>query len=119
MLLLLHQGLFRAGILITLIVAGWGLISYLRRQPVSGGYRSTLIMTELVFVLQALVGVALLLSGARLRDSLHVLYGIVLILVLPIAASYTAGRQRRREPLIFGLAGLFMVGLALRALMTS
>jgi len=119
LLRLVHQGLFRAGLLITLIVAGWGLLTYLRKQPITGGYRSTLVMTELVFVLQALVGIALVLTGTRLRDGLHVLYGVVLVLALPIAASYTAGRERRREPLVFGLVGVFMLGLTIRALMTS
>ncbi len=119
MLRTLHQGLFRAGLLITVIVAGWGLLAYFRKQPASGGYRSTLVMTELLFVLQGLVGLALLLTGARLRDGLHVLYGVVLVLVLPIAASYTAGHERRREPLVFGLVGVFMLGLTIRALMTS
>ena len=56
-LLTLHQGLFRAGVLIPLVIAGWGLITWVRKQPASGGYRSTLVLTEALFVLQAVVGV--------------------------------------------------------------
>ncbi len=102
-----------------LIVAGWGLVTYLRRQPAGGGYRSTLVMTELLFILQGLVGAGLVVGGARLRDGLHVLYGVLLVLALPIAAGYASGQGRRREPLVFGLVGIFMFGLAIRALMTS
>lgn len=119
LLLTLHQGLFRAGVLITLIVAGWGLTTWLRKQPASGGYRSTLVMTELLFILQAVVGVGLYLGGPRPRDTLHLLYGVLLIITLPIAASYTSGQKKRQEALVFGIAGLFMTGLAIRAWMTA
>jgi len=119
LLLTLHQGLFRAGVLITLIVAAWGMWAWLRKQPASGGYRSTLVMTELLFVLQALVGIGLYLGGRRPHDTLHLLYGVLLIVTLPIATSYTSGHDKRREPLVFGIAGLFMTGLAIRALTTA
>ena len=118
-LLTLHQGLFRAGVLITLIVAGWGLWTWLRKQPAGGGYRSTLVMTEVLFVLQALVGIGLYTSGRRPHDSLHLLYGVLLIITLPVATSYTSSHDKRREPLVFGVAGLFMTGLAIRALTTA
>ncbi len=118
-LLTLHQGLFRAGVLITLVVAGWGLLTWFRKQPASGGYRSTLVLTEVLFVLQALVGIGLYLGGRRPHDTLHLLYGVLLIVTLPIAASYTSTHDKRREALVFGIAGLFMTGLAIRALTTA
>jgi len=77
------------------------------------------VLTELLFVVQALVGIGLVLSGRSVRDPLHVLYGVLLVIALPIAASYTAGLRPRREPLIYGLVGLFMLGLTLRAWLTS
>ena len=84
-----------------------------------GGYRSTLVLAELLFIVQGLVGVGLFVTGHVLRDSLHLLYGVLLVLALPIAASYTSARERRREPLVFGIVGLFMVGLTVRAFMTG
>lgn len=119
LLLTLHQGLFRAGVLITLIVGGWGLYSWFRKQPASGGYRSSLVMTEVLFVLQALVGIGLYATGPRPHDTLHLLYGVLLVVTLPVAASYTSSHDKRREPLVFGIAGLFMTGLAIRALTTA
>lgn len=118
-LVTLHQGLFRAALLITLLVAGWGLVTWLRKRPASGGYRSTLVMTELLFILQVLVGIGLYLGGRRPHDTLHWLYGVLLIVTLPIATSYTSSHEKRREPLVFGIAGLFMTGLAIRALTTA
>ncbi len=114
-----HRLLFFWGLLITLVVAGWGLFTWLRKQPASGGYRSILVMCELLFVLQALVGLGLYVGGRPLHDTLHLLYGVLLIVTLPIAASYTSSHDKRREALVFGLAGLFMTGLAIRALTTA
>ncbi len=119
LLLTFHQGLRNAGILLTVIIAAWGLWTWLRKGSASGGYRSTLVLTEAIFVAQALVGIGLYLGGRRPHDTLHLLYGVLLIVTLPIAASYTSSHEKRREPLIFGIAGLFMTGLAIRALTTA
>ena len=119
-LIFVHQGLFRAGLLITAIIGIWGLVMYFRKQTPSGGYRSTLVLTEALFIVQALFGIGLVLGGRHPKDNLHWLYGILLVIVLPIAASYVSGRDARRsEPLVYGIAGLFMAGLAIRALTTG
>ena len=118
-LLFLHNGLFRAGLLITVIVGIWGLVMYFRKMPSSGGFRSSLVLTEVLFILQGLVGALLFASGRRPHDNLHWLYGILLVILLPIAATYTSGRDARREPLVYGIAGLFMAGLTIRALTTG
>lgn len=118
-LLFLHPGLFRAGLLITAIIGVWGLVMYLRNLPTSPGFRSSLVLTEGLFIVQGLVGVAIFLGGKHPADPLHWLYGPLLVIVLPIAASYVSGRENRREALVYGLAGLFMFGLAIRAFMTG
>jgi heme A synthase len=105
--------------LIALVVGVWGLISYFRRVPASGGYRSTLVMTEVLFILQGVLGILLFLGGQHPRDGLHTLYGVLLVIALPIAATYTSGRDPRNEPLIYGIVGLFMVGLTIRGIGTA
>ena len=102
-----------------MIIGVWGLVLYFRKAPSSGGFRSTLVLTEALFIVQGLVGIAMFLGGARPRDPLHWLYGPLLVIVLPIAASYLSGRDSRREALVYGVATLFMFGLAIRAYMTG
>ena len=60
----------------------------------------------------------LVLSGARPVDNLHFLYGASVILTLPLVMSYIVDKKFSR-PLAFGLASLFMAGLAIRAITTG
>lgn len=117
-LLFIHNGLFRAGLIITLVIGVWGVVTFVRHLTVSSSYRSTLVLTEALFVLQGLIGVGLFAGGPRPKDPLHWLYGILLVITLPIAATYPAAREERRQPLVYGIAGIFMAGLCLRAWMT-
>jgi heme A synthase len=111
--------LFRTGLVITVIIGVWGLLTYFRKQPSSGSFRATLVLTEALFIVQGLVGVLMFVNGRRPHDNLHWLYGILLVILLPIAATYVSGREARREPLVYGIAGLFMAGLTIRALTTG
>jgi heme A synthase len=111
--------LFRTGLLITIFIGIWGLYSYFRKMPSSGAFRATLVLTEVLFIVQGVVGVLMFASGRHPHDNLHWLYGVLLVIILPIAASYTSGRDPRREPLVYGIAGFFMAGLAIRALTTG
>jgi heme A synthase len=92
---------------------------YLRKLAPGGGFRATLVLTEVLFIVQGLIGVLMVLGGRQPHDGLHWLYGILLVILLPIAATYAAGRGSRRESLVYGLAGLFMAGLTVRAFTTG
>ncbi len=119
-LTLVHQRLALAGLLLTLIIGIWGLFTFFRKRPATSGYRSTLVMTEILFLAQGLLGAILYTAGTkRPHDGLHLLYGVLLVIALPIGASYTSGREPRREPLVYGLVGLFMVGLTIRGITTG
>ena len=119
LLLLLHTGLFRTGLLITAFIGAWGLVAYFRKQPSSGSFRATLVLTEALFIVQGVVGVLMFANGRRPHDNLHWLYGVLLVIVLPIAMSYVSGRDPRREPLVYGIGALFMAGLTIRAFTTG
>src|SRR5260370_30969009 len=95
-LLYVHNGLFRAGLIITGFITIWSAFLYLRKQAPSGSYRATLVLTEGLFIVQGLVGSAMYLQGARPHDQLHWLYGPLLVITLPIAASSLSGRRRPR-----------------------
>jgi heme A synthase len=119
LLLALHQVLFRAVLLIAVVLAVWAFVVFFRKGTLSPGYRSSLILAEVLFIIQGSIGLGLLITGHHLRDRLHILYGVLLVISVPVGLAYAGGRDRRREALVLGVACLFMAGVAIRALTTS
>jgi heme A synthase len=115
----LHQTVAFALAMLMLLLALWGLIAGVANRSVGGSFRSTYILSIGVFGLQAVIGLALLVSGARPRDTLHILYGIVPFLALGYAFSYSARMKPRNESLTLGVAALFTFGLIIRAYTTG
>lgn len=114
----IHELLFRVIVLYTLICAGWGILDGLRRRPTTDSYRTTLLIAEGLFIIQALVGLGLLGEGRQPAQLVHYLYGVLGVVVLPAVVGYL-GRERKRESLWLGLTALFLFGVSLRAMMTG
>ena len=114
----LHQLIARMLVLYFALVGIWGVFLGLRRQPFNSAFRGALLIGVGLGVLQAVVGVALVLNGQRPIDNLHYLYGATVILTLPLVASYLSDKKISR-PLAYGLTTLFMAGLAIRAITTG
>jgi heme A synthase len=114
----LHQSVARALVLYYAAVGIWGIFLAVRKSGISPGYRGALVIGVALGVLQALIGIVLVLGGLRPEDNLHFLYGASVILTLPLVMSYIVDKKISR-PLAFGLACLFMAGLAIRAITTG
>jgi hypothetical protein len=118
-LVTVHGALFRAAALLSLVLGLWAIVTFVRRGELSPGFRSSAVLTEVLIVVQGLVGVGLFAGGARLKDPLHFVYGLVLTIALPVAAGYSSGQSGRRQALVFGITGIVMFLLTLRAWMTA
>lgn len=114
----LHQRIAVALVLYYAAVGLWGIFLALRKAPISSGYRGALIIGVALGVIQALIGTVLVITGLRPADNLHFLYGASVIVTLPLVMSYIVDKKISR-PLAFGLASLFMAGLAIRAITTG
>ena len=114
----LHQLVARAMVLYYAIIGIWGIILAVRKAAPGPSYRGALVIGVVIGVLQAIEGVVLLVNGLRPADNLHYLYGASVIVTLPLVASYLADRKFSRA-LGYGLASLFMAGLAIRAITTG
>lgn len=97
----------------------WGLFSYIRGQTVSGSYAGSLIIGEILVIVQVAAGVGLYVFGNRTANPTHYLYGITAILVLPFAWSFFRERSQRQALLIYSLLALFIFGLAIRGITTG
>ncbi|RME45361.1 MAG: hypothetical protein D6791_10950 [Chloroflexi bacterium] len=115
----IHGRLANTAVLFTLVVGLWALFNYVRRQGISPSYWGTLVIGELLLVVQGLIGAVMFFQGGRPPRIIHFLYGVLVLLVWPGVYAYTEGRDTRREALIYGLASLFLFGLALRAIGTG
>ncbi|GAC1538421.1 MAG: hypothetical protein NVS2B7_09380 [Herpetosiphon sp.] len=119
-LTLVHARLSVTALLFTLVLGGWGLFNYARGEGIGGSYWGALVIAEALMIVEALLGATLFATGLRPgRTTIHVLYGLVLVLSIPGAFSYTRGRGGRAEQLIYAIVALFIAGVTIRARLTG
>jgi uncharacterized membrane protein len=69
-------------------------------------------------MLQVVIGVVLVASDQYVAPRFHMFYGFVAFLTVGIAYSYRRQMRGRRE-LFYGLVGLFIMGLGIRAILQA
>jgi hypothetical protein len=103
----------------TFVLGAWGVIAFLRGSSVTSSYFGAIVIGELLAVAQGLLGFILVITGHWPMDALHFLYGIVVLLMWVMVYIYTKGAMTRREMLIYGVVSFFVMGLAIRGIMTG
>ena len=76
------------------------------------------IVAEAAMMLQVVVGVTLVASDEYVAPRFHMFYGFLAFLTVGIALSYRKQMRGRRE-LFYGLVGLFIMGLGIRAILQA
>jgi hypothetical protein len=116
----IHSALATASLIFSLIIAGLGFWRYFRGRGLDASFWGALAAGELLFAAQVILGIVMLLLGLRpARVATHILYGAVIVLVLPGAYAATRGADTRREALMYAIIGLFLAGVSLRAMSTG
>ncbi len=119
-----HGRIASAMVLFAAIAGIYGLVEYFRKRPVSPSYWGVIVVGNLLAVGQGLIGLILALGGAQpARSFIHILYGIVALMWIPII-NFVNGQANKdkselRETLIVALISLFEAGIALRAITTA
>lgn len=113
----LHGLLANTIVLYLALVGLWGLWLGLRAVGPTSGFRGALVIAELAAIAQAATGLVLALS--RPLDPIHALYGVALVLAIPLAATMVRGRAPRGQSVALGIAALFTAGLAIRGITTG
>jgi hypothetical protein len=114
----LHAMIARAIVAYFAVLGLWGLVLGIRKASLGSSYRGALVIGGALGVVQALVGVVLIVMGLRPRDDLHYLYGLSVIVALPLVQQYLTGR-RVPTTLVYGLACFFIMGLGIRGITTG
>jgi len=118
----IHGRIATAMVFFAAIAGGWGVIDYFRQREVSPNYWGVIVVGNLTALAQAGVGIIMLLQGqgeALPRAPIHILYGVVLALWIPLIQFFNRNREGRQETLMCGLVSLFEAGIALRAITTA
>lgn len=96
----------------------WALAAHYREQlRIRALWRATIVAEVLIFV-QVALGVALVAAQDFDVAQFHAFYGFVAIATVGIIYSYRQQVMPHRF-LLYGLGGLFLMGLALRAMSIS
>lgn len=105
-------------VLANALVGLWALAAHRWEHLRSRWLWPATLAAEVTIFLQVVLGVLLVAGQGREVAQMHAFYGFVAIATVGIVYSY---RQQVRPHLylLYGLAGLFLMGLALRALTIS
>lgn len=114
----LHASIANALVLFYALVGLWGVGLGMLKRPLDSAYRGALVLAVVTACVQVGVGLVLLVVVGLPRDPVHLLYGMSLVITLPLVRQYLAG-QHLPPPMAYGLGCLFMAGLALRAITTG
>lgn len=115
----IHAALSNAALLFFIALSVWGYWRFFRRQPLDPSYWGALAIGVGLLLFQSGIGAYLWLVGFRPARNIHLLYGIVSIMALPMAYAYTRGRDTHAEVLIYSTTSLITVGLIFRAMATA
>ena len=76
------------------------------------------VLVELAVFVQVILGVVMV-AGQHIEVApFHMFYGFVAVIAVAILYSYRQ-QLRRRQYLLYGLGGLFLMGLGIRAVLVS
>ena len=122
----IHARVATAMVVFAAIAGVWGLVDYFRRRPISPNYWGVIVVGNLAALAQGAIGLWLAVQG-RLesipRAPVHILYGVVLALWIPLVRFvnhyFNRNQSDRVETLVCGIVSLFEAGIALRAITTA
>ncbi len=115
----LHRLIATAFSIFALVVTLLAAYRLIRRQALSGDFWGAVVIGEGLVLLQAILGLILLIGGRQPGRGIHFLYGALTVLVWPITYTYSQTQDEHRTALVWTLASAFLFGLSIRAIGTG
>lgn len=119
---LIHNQLSQTIWIFFLLLGVWGLYRAIRGQSVDGSYLGALVIGQILYVVQGVLGGVLWLNGNMAvveRPFMHVLYGSFALVFLPfVFMVWLRGDDSNRGQWVLAFTVLFLFGIALRAAST-
>jgi hypothetical protein len=114
----LHGRLATAIALYLAALGIWGLVLGAVGSGPTASFRGAIVIVEAAIVAQGALGVVAWPARGP-AQWIHVLYGLALVLALPLGATVVREGTPRRTSLTLGLAALFAAGLCVRGITTA
>ncbi len=115
----IHSRLSNTALLYFVLITAWAYWRFFRKEGLSPGFWGSLVIAEILLLLQSGLGAYMWITGLRPARDVHILYGIVSLMALPAVYMFTKGRQERSEMLMYGTTALITIGLIMRAVFTA
>lgn len=113
-----------AATIVLVVAAGWSLLAA-RRTGAQRDHRfavdRAVLLLVAVVAANVLLGAVLFATGSRPADGLHLLYGAVALVAVPVgwAVGGRGSRSRLRRDAWVGVAALLLIGIEIRLFMTG
>jgi hypothetical protein len=114
-----HRLVAEVALALGVVTTGWALLLLLVRREPGTLFFANLAWTVGLIALAALLGLATLIGGPGVHDGLHLVYGVLAVAALPVAAFVAAGHPPRRRLATWLVAGLVLLILLLRLFQTG
>lgn len=110
----IHNILFNASILFTVILGVWSGVTAARNEPISGNFWGAVATYAILAGLVLLIGIIMTLQGLRpQRIVIYYLYMIWLVIILPGLFTLLRGRDDRSAAVAFSLLCFFNAATSL------
>jgi heme A synthase len=117
---LIHARLANSVFLYFLVMMVWALWRFLRKEGMNSNFRGALVVSEILILAQAMLGIILWFSSLRPeRGGMHILYGIVGAIGVPAVYAFTKGRDDRKALLSYAIIYFCLLLIVLRSAVTG
>ncbi len=114
-----HRLAAELGLALALLSTAWAAFLLVTRRDPSQLFFINLAWTTVVLAVAGLLGGLMALTGRGPRDGLHIVYGVFVVVTIPVAAFAAAGQEPGRRRATWTIAGVVLVILVLRLFQTG
>jgi len=112
----IHNIMFNAYIMFSVILGAWAVMMAVRNQSISGNFWGAIATITLLGAAILILGIIMALMGMRPEDErlwLYFLYMAWLVIIMPGLFTLLRGRDDRSAAIAFAMLAFFNVGVSL------
>ena len=117
---IIHARLSTSVLLYCVALMLWAFWRFFKKEGMNSSFWGAIVISEILIIVQGALGIVLWLSNLRPdHGGMHILYGIVGALGVPVIFSITKGKENRYEMLLYAVGYFCVAALAMRSMATG